>query len=705
MQSSLSAQSNSVSMSWTATFVLLITTNVYGSVLKISGEADDSSSDHLTSSTSNDTCVTKVCENESALIKRWLKESIDPCDNFYDFACGYVEFIPGLQPRAYSQVSSETHNQLIQFLSEPLNSTDATAIRLTKIFYQSCVSRSMWKRSVTDSFLDKYGGWPLRDGDDWKSGQYDWIEVKKNMQIDGFYLESIFTVGFYDDFADDNRIVFYIDQGNFLLNNIYSKDIRHEARRYIKQRAKGPRRVFETELLHCIDFEKELQKIALTDDLETRFAWNTRSSIRQVQIDYPYINWLTFLNGCLNGSEMVTENDTVLVMDPDYFRQLGLILQKTTSRRIANYIGFATIVYGASRLHVNGIGVDVSTENCLLSTEESFPDLLGAIYVQNFVSKETKSTAIRLSEKIRYEFVKMLENASWLDNDTISAAVDKANAMDFNIAYCDTHINNSKLDKRYEGLDIQPNASYLQNLLQVNRFLAAAMITLLRQPLTIDDFDAIQPTSTSPKYWSDNNSIGIPAANLQGRFFSINRPPTLNFGGIGSVIGHEITHGFDKTRIEWDRYGNVLFRDDAQQIYNRKARCYEKQYYNFKHPSIDNLTVNGTLTLNENIADNVGIKAAYAAYQKFVNETGAGLKLPNLNFTADQLFWIAAAQLHCGRTYVLGFRVTTDYDDVHAPNRYRVIGMFRNSDEFARDFKCKVGSNMNPPKDEKCELW
>ncbi|KAG4068443.1 hypothetical protein HA402_004783 [Bradysia odoriphaga] len=523
--------------------------------------------------------------------------------------------------------------------------------------------------------LDKYGGWPLRDGYDWKSGHFDWIEVKKNMQIDGFYLESIFELGFYNDFTDEKKIVFYVNSFKF------------------------------TE-----------PQIALTDDPETRYASNVRSSIRQVQIDYPYINWLAFLNGCLNGSQTVTENDTVLVMDPDYFRQLGLILEKTTSQRIANYIGLSTIVYGASRLYVNDRSVNVSTENCLLSTQESdkfgaridlsvfcsFPDLLGAVYVQNFVSKETKSTALRLSEKIRYEFVKMLENSSWLDNDTIFAAVDKANAMDFNVAYCDTHNDSRKLDKRYQGLDMLPNASYLQNLLQVNRFQAAALITMLGQPLSIDDYEAIQPIGTSPYYWTDNNSVDIPAAVLQGRFFSINRPPNLNFGAIGSVIGHEITHGFDKNGMEFDRYGNEshLFRDEVLKIFNSKTRCYEKQVQ-----FSGKMHVNGTRTVNENIADNVGIKAAYAAYQTFINETSSALKLPNLNYTANQLFWIAAAQLYCGRTYVLGFRTTCDYDDVHAPNRYRVIGMFRNSDEFASDFKCKVGSNMNPPKDEKCELW
>lgn len=103
----------------------------------------------------------------------------------------------------------------------------------------------------------------------------------------------------------------------------------------------------------------------------------------------------------------------------------------------------------------------------------------------------------------------MVKNVSWLDNDTISTAVDKTNAIDFNIAYCDSHNDNIKLDKRYHGLEILPNASYLQNVLQINTFQQAALIKMLRQPFNTDDYEAIEPMSIYPLYWADTNSIGI----------------------------------------------------------------------------------------------------------------------------------------------------------------------------------------------------
>lgn len=111
-------------------------------------------------------------------------------------------------------------------------------------------------------------------------------------------------------------------------------------------------------------------QIASTEDRETRFASSIRSTVRQVQIDYPYINWLNLLNGCLKGLQTVNETDTVLVLNPTYFRKLGSILQATANRRIGNYFALSTIIYGASRLHMYDKSVHVSEENCLLSTKE-----------------------------------------------------------------------------------------------------------------------------------------------------------------------------------------------------------------------------------------------------------------------------------------------------------------------------------------------
>lgn len=138
-------------MSWNAILMFLM----YGTVFKLGRGAPEIFYGNLTPPVNNEmlpkgnesTCKTKVCEIESGSIKKWLKESIDPCDNFYEFACGNEDFVSGFGSKAYTEVSSKTQNQMIQILSEPLHSNDAKAIRLTKSFYQSCVFRSAWDQS------------------------------------------------------------------------------------------------------------------------------------------------------------------------------------------------------------------------------------------------------------------------------------------------------------------------------------------------------------------------------------------------------------------------------------------------------------------------------------------------------------------------------------------------------------------------------
>lgn len=198
-------------------------------------------------------------------------------------------------------------------------------------------------------------------------------------------------------------------------------------------------------------------------------------------------------------------------------------------------------------------------------------------------------------------------------------------------------------------------------------------------------------------------SLEFPAGILQGQFFSAERPMFMNFGAIGSIIGHEITHGFDDQGKQFDENGNLFDWWDGKttEAYLEKARCIIEQYGNFTEP-LTKLNLNGINTQGENIADNGGLKEAYLSYQKYVKINGAEKKLPGLNYSTNQLFWISSAQTWCSsfRPEALKKRILTG---VHSPTQFRVLGPFSNMKEFAEDFKCSKGSKMNPEK--KCEVW
>ena len=205
-------------------------------------------------------------------------------------------------------------------------------------------------------------------------------------------------------------------------------------------------------------------------------------------------------------------------------------------------------------------------------------------------------------------------------------------------------------------------------------------------------------------YLPPMNTINICPAILSGVTFNVSRPRYMNYGALGFITGHEITHGFDDEGSQRDGDGNLVnwWQPETKKKYKAKTKCIIEQYGNYS-VEIGGKTIhlNGINTQGENIADNGGIKEAYKAYQQSVRHHGEELPLPQLGYTPTQLFWLSAASFWC--TVYTPENLSKLIRDTHSPDRFRVIGPFSNSPEFASDWKCPAGSPMNPTK--KCSVW
>ena len=171
---------------------------------------------------------------------------------------------------------------------------------------------------------------------------------------------------------------------------------------------------------------------------------------------------------------------------------------------------------------------------------------------------------------------------------------------------------------------------------------------------------------------------------------------------IGTTIGHEITHAFDDSGSLYNEKGNWKFwwRDDTFEKFNQLTKCMVHQYGNFS--LWNGLKIKGNYTLGENIADNGAVKVAYNAYLKYVSQFGEELQLPALNYTSKQLFWIATAKSDCSKSTPQMIKTRIDTNR-HSPEKARVNVVMSNVKEFAADFKCPLGSTMNPIK--RCTVW
>jgi len=328
----------------------------------------------------------------------------------------------------------------------------------------------------------------------------------------------------------------------------------------------------------------------------------------------------------------------------------------------------------------------------------------GALYVRKYFDKSDKATALEMIEDLHTVFHQMVNTSQWMQTETKKLALVKAKEMLSLIGYPDWIANDTALDEYYEQLELTDQDSYPKIIEKLTQWGQQRAFRKLIEPVDRSEF-GVSSAVVNAFYSSLKNAITFPAAILQAPFFDRGFPKSMNYGGIGSVIGHEITHGFDDQGSQFDGTGNLQNWWDpltAMQFFNR-TQCIVEQYGAYDVPGTG-LKVNGRLTQGENIADNGGIKEAFKAYRRHVNKLGhEEARLPGMAaYTHDQVFYLSYAQAWCGHSKVESV-IRSVLSDPHSPVLFRVNGVVANQPEFSTAFRCPIGTPMNPVK--KCTVW
>jgi len=460
------------------------------------------------------------------------------------------------------------------------------------------------------------------------------------------------------------------------------------------------------EMRSVLDFEIELAKISLADEGNRDFMSFFRfKTIFELQAAYPNISWLTYFNAFLPTKSQLTATDTVVVDAPSFFKQFNTLIANTDSRVIANYLMWRMTSASASYLSsdvrsiqfkYNKVIFGVKQEDprwytCLNHALRYFPHAFGSMYVRAHFNEDSKANVLDIFNNIKDEF--KLNKIDWMDAATNAKALEKVESMVAQIGYFDHLLNDTLLTEYYvDFLTISPtqfyNSIFTLNVASTDRYYRR-----LRDPaFKNDDWEnQIRPANVYALYSRPKNSIKFSAGILQGSYFTNEGPQYMNYGSIGLVIGHEITHGLSR----YDLWGEAL------EQYLLRADCIIDQYNGYVEP-LTGLNVNGENTETENIADNEGIKQSYRAYEKWVAANGKEKKLPGVNYSQRQLFWISAAQTWCN-VYRKEEMINHIRTNKHSPGRFRVNGSMRNRPEFAADFDCAANTPMNPT--SRCEVW
>ncbi|XP_018009276.1 neprilysin-2 [Hyalella azteca] len=686
-----------------------------------------------TSSTS-EFCLTKSCITSASELIANMDSQVDPCEDFFEYACGnYIKSrnIPDEKSSItqFSDVSDVLQEKLRMLIESEDSSEDTPSGLMVKQLYKSCMNTERIAEQGLQPLKDilrEMGGWPAVEGAAWGHNRFDWVQnVYINRRL-GYSVDYLLDFSVTTNIKNSTWRIIDIDQPSFgmsreyLMRGLNDSDVRAYLDYQVSLAALlgANRTAAQLELTESLLFEIQLANFSLPNEKRRNASeLYNKMTVAELQARVPNIPWLSYINTLLAPFTNITEDEEVIVNVPSYLENLDKLLLKTPKRVIANFLMWRASAASISYLSEDARDLQLEYSKKITGTGKRNPrwkECIGAVsgslsyavsklYAEKFFKKDAKAAADEMVSYVRREFDKILRAVDWMDDETRLRAINKSQAITSHIAYPDELLDESKIAEVYKDLQIS-DGELLSNMRNLTIYSADYSFKRLREVIDKNDWKRHGTAAVVNAYYSRvDNSINFPAGILQGTFFNAERPKYLNFGSIGFVIGHEITHGFDDVGRQFDYKGDLKewWEPETKAKFIEKSKCIIHQYGNYTAPEVG-LKLNGVNTQGENIADNGGIKEAYYAYNQYVSDHGEENPLPALGLTAKQLFWLSAANVWCGkyRPESLKFLILTG---AHSPVRFRVNGELSNSPEFSRDWNCKLNSKMNPS--QKCSVW
>jgi len=348
-------------------------------------------------------------------------------------------------------------------------------------------------------------------------------------------------------------------------------------------------------------------------------------------------------------------------------------------------------------------------QECAQYIANGVPYGAGRLYIDSSFPEINRDDVSVMINNVLSAFSSSLSGLRWMDNPSALAAYQKVAGLVRNVAYPDWEQDDTQLDAYHQplidatqGIDPKdPQALYKFNA-QVVLFQTQTTLKRLKQPTDRADFGT-SPAIVNAWYQPIRNSITFPAAILNEPFYRYDYPQAVNYGALGVVMGHELSHGFDDQGIQfdWDGSLHTWMTPNAEAGFDTMAQCVVDEYSNFCYPGLG--CINGITTQGENLADNGGLKAAYRAYKAYTASHGDEKPLPGMEtFTMDQIFFISFGYVWCGSYSEEALRNQL-LTNPHSPGRDRTNGAVQNFPKFAEAFGCKKGDPMYPV--NACDVW
>jgi putative endopeptidase len=658
-------------------------------------------------------------KNLKTLDPKLMDTSADPCVNFYQYSCGgwaKQNPIPSDESSYGRGTELEDQNGLVlkSILEKAAAGGADRSVNEQKIgdYYATCIDVNAVNQAglkPLQPVLDRIQSLNSKDG-----------LPELTAYLDGIGVGTLFGFASDQDFKDATQQIAEFDQAELGLPEKGYYDRTDE--KSLKLRDQYKQHVARTFELLGETHEQAARDADTVLKIETELAKHSLSNVerRDPQALYHKMTLTTFESSTPNFAfaKYLRALDTpavesLNVMEPKFFTGLNEVLASTDLDSLKTYLRWSAIRHTPGTALPQALDEESFNfygkilegqpeqqprwKRCVRSTDRALGEALGQVYVTQRFSPQDKQRTLELTHGIEASMDRDIDQLEWMSPATKTRAKEKLHAVANKIGYPDKWRDYSSLGVvRGDALGNARRASAFEIHRQINK---------IGKPVDRGEWGMTPPT-VNAYYNPQMNDINFPAGILQPPYFDARQDDAVNYGDAGGVIGHELTHGFDDEGRQFDAAGNLKewWTPEDEKKFTERADCVVKEYDGFV--AVDDLHVNGKLTLGENIADLGGLKLAFLAYLDRAQKTGVDLtKKGDAEYgglTPNQQFFVAYGQGWCqnNRPEDLRLRVQTD---PHSPEEFRVNGVLVNLPEFQKAFACKTGQPMAPAK--RCAIW